>query len=198
MKSTLAAALLAIAPILYAATTDMTIAGFTLGAPLTIPQCDDQPHSMSVPTNMPCYRNQSRYLRSSDLGTPGWKVVTIMIGFGPRPAILNGSQIEAFIRDDTLVAVKFSTNGSQSQSSDLQTLIEKYGKPTSRKVERFQNGFGAKFEGVVAVWRLRDLLVQFESIFPDLETGLVAVALPEGIELINADVKRLSGNKSKL
>jgi hypothetical protein len=197
MKFIALAFLLSLSP-LSAVAVDFTIAGLTLGAPLSVPECERRElGTFSPPSTTTCYRDQGRYF-SSDLGTPGWKVVTVVLGRDSIPSILNGSEIESYTKNGVLVAVKFSTNGFDSQPRDLKTLIEKYGKPTSRKIEKFQNGFGAKFDGIVAIWRLQGLLVQLNGIYVDRETGLVTVGTPEGVELVNADGKRFSGNKNKL
>jgi hypothetical protein len=99
--------------------------------------------------------------------------------------------VEVFLDVEKIVAMRFQTYGWQSQASDLNELVEKFGKPTSRSTERFQNGIGATFEGTVVRWMRKDLHVQFNGLFPDLETGMVIVGLPSGARLINADNKRL-------
>jgi hypothetical protein len=166
---------------------DMKVAGLTLGDPLFLPECGaiNYPNISTETCQM-----EERAIRS------GWKITNVFLGRDVKPAMI--VSMRAYLRGELLVAVQFTTNGFDTQFADFNELVEKYGKPASRKIERFQNGFGAKFEGVLAIWRPHGLLIQFNGIYGDRKTGLVTIATPEGIELVNAGAEKLPRSKGRL
>ena len=70
--------------------------------------------------------------------------------------------------------VTILTRGPEAQDLVLLEITEKFGPPTTKSIEHEQNGFGAKFDVINAVWKRADGVIDFISIV-DPETGVITI-----------------------
>lgn len=173
----------------------MTVTGFTLGERFTVKECDKNSFSLG-PDRPTCFIAQNRYHHPPELGRHDWKVVTVHLSPGASPSIFKSGSLQAYVKDEVLVAVAFQTDGWQSQQRTLKSLVQKYGAPSKQWTEKMQSGTGGRFGAIVASWKLKGLLIDFHGITTDMETGDVIVGVPAGVDLVNADSKRISGGSS--
>lgn len=148
----------------------MSVFGLPLGEPFDVPVCKtDNYGSYLGPKQGYCFKPTSSEEIAQPLvpirsfsGTQG-----LVYASGERPSVIfPGVGVDAFVDliDGRLEGVRFKTQGIQSQQQDLETLISKYGKPTSSKTTKLQNGYGATFDNISASWRLKNLTVQFQGV----------------------------------
>ena len=122
-------------------------------------------------------------LRIKQLSPDMW-VLTIQLPYRSTPAIMRSNSLTGYAKAGALVGLDFWTHGVNTQQYDLQTLIEKYGQPSTRSGTSVQNRMGATFDSIVATWTLPDgLVVVFRGIGARLDEGMVQVSLPAAAEV---------------
>lgn len=90
------------------------------------------------------------------------------------------------------------TSGNDHKDADLQSLQEKFGRPESVENVPWQNGYGAHFESVEAVWTLAGgAKVYYGSADSDLDHGSVSVRSRFGDEHIQDVYRRLKNETGK-
>jgi hypothetical protein len=95
--------------------------------------------------------------------------------------------ISATVVDGNVEGIKFGTFGVRNATSVLDALTTKYGKPTDLTTSKVQNGYGASFDAITAVWLLPassdpKLTVVFRSVCEStLDEGCVTIDTPKGI-----------------
>lgn len=149
-----------------------TVLGMELRAPLTIPECGVE-GMLKVPKSPEtgaCYvRDNVRNAKGKFVAPTGPLAdgsVEIRFAFKNRPSIVSG-KVRGSLRGGNLASVVVYTGGMASQEADLKMLVEKYGEPTRINRPSYQNGYGAKFEGMEAEWELPSgTFVRLES--PDM------------------------------
>ncbi len=80
-----------------------------------------------------------------------------------------------------LARVEIYTRGISSQTSDFETLTQKFGQPTTLRRPTVQNRMGASFGTIEAEWKLVDgTSVVYGSTLTKIDDGIVIISTPEG------------------
>jgi len=156
-----------------------TAFGLQIGGALSLPECE----RIRVSKNNFAYRPiaQSWCYERMERGDTPLTNGTIEIKFPlkDRPQIVSGLSLIGTVMDGRLEGIGFNTLGVSNADDVLQKLTEKYGKPTSSEPYEVQNGFGAKFTSVRALWSFSNLVVIFKGVSSNLDSGLVIIETPK-------------------
>jgi hypothetical protein len=145
----------------------VTIAGYPLGRPFTMPPC---PKTKYGTTDFLIKKTCWTTNRPNDeVREVWWPPMETPIGYA----------MWARVRDRILVGVSFATTGAQGQDRVLSQLRDKFGEPTSFSREPMQNAFGMKIEGYLAVWVGPQVYVEFRGVESQIDHGLVIMETPE-------------------
>lgn len=87
--------------------------------------------------------------------------------------------------------IKIVTRGISTQERDYGLLVDKFGAPATKKIKTLQNGMGATFDTIQAVWARPDgVTIIFDGELGDLDRGQLWVVSAQ-------EVARLSAQKAK-
>ena len=190
----LVAALVAV----HAAAADLTVFGFELGKPLTLPEC---PYTTLPGDNFKLYEvvpPRTCYQEPRAVNGYGIPVREIDFGKTSAPPYVLYWRMFAVEQGGDLIGVRFSTPGISAQDVVLGELRRKYGAPTSISSEPLQNAFGATFDSVSALWRGGAVDVTFEGTFGRLDRGEVTIDLPAATALRRSWERATSAAERKL
>jgi hypothetical protein len=149
-----------------------SVYGIQLGEPLTIKEC---------PTETWIQRKNYKSLSKSDvpcfkhiLGNPGEPLPAKMTWL---EVFINDPYEDNFIKtlDGRVEEFSITTLGQSTQASDLEKLIQKYGKPHVSGNETLMNGYGAKYESLYAEWHFKDLEIRFDGILSKRDSGQITI-----------------------
>ena len=166
-----------------------TFYGITLLQPLSIAECGtfqdvaayrkkfrrfgSAIYPYARPTSGSCYWRADR----SKAGTAAplaFENVDIQFATANAPAFAYG--IRALVIDGRVQAVQWTTPGLARQEAILAQLTSKLGAATKTELVTKQNGFGAKYESVVASWSLpQTLTAVFQGSLDRVDRGSVAI-----------------------
>ena len=148
----------------------LTAFGFEIGKPLYLPECEFNPVlKYSGPQKKICM--EPRGLTSS--------FVSVHFPSNERPSLLSTDAVSVKLFIGNLEALGFGTKGFESKETVLQTLEQKYGKPTRLIETKVQNRLGAKFDSFLATWEFADLYVEYEPIYMGSMTeGFIRIETP--------------------
>ena len=135
-----------------------TVLGIELGKPLNYPQCSLDP-TAPPPNNQPCLQGISGFVLGKEL-----------------PSYAN--TLHPVVENGVVVSIEIITNGAAAEEAAYKGLLEKFGPPNKHHVTQMQNGFGAKFENIEAMWQKSTFTVMFEGIAGDSESGVIDIATP--------------------
>jgi hypothetical protein len=124
--------------------------GVTLGAPLSLPDCSSNPSAECTDT----------------LG--------VHFADGQRPVWVHFGFFSVDATDGTVGKIEVFTQGIEVQELVMAELTAKFGKPTASKIDHEQNGYGARFDVIQAIWKRADGEVSFVGAI-DSETGDITV-----------------------
>jgi hypothetical protein len=141
----------------------VSIAGYPLGRPFTMPQCPG--NRVALEAKAPCWTEVFPNEEQKDVR---W----------PESSDPLGYSTSAHVRNGVLVGMSFSTAGVNDQESTLRKLREKFGEPSSLKQDPVQNGFGAKAVKYEAVWEAPNVHVEFYGVRDRLDHGVVEIETP--------------------
>ena len=163
---------------------DLTVFGYELGAPIRAEACTHEILPFALPP-APCVTSLERKFPFAG----SWR--RLYFAAKTEPTYVVGSNLtlieEMPYAGGPLLGVMFETLGYPVQDSILETLTKKYGKPGSASTFTLQNGFGAKYDVLVAEWRSADLVVHFDGVTSsDLHSGQVFIGTPKAEELRRA------------
>ena len=141
--------------------------GVNIGEPYSLRKCDDNDLNFqkndskdgycSFPfnkTNLEWGETRYEVFKPAKIISPSW-----FKGGG------GGFTVSEF--EGKVVSIGVSTQGWDSQLSALKDLIEKFGKPTSRKNTRMINNFGVTFDVITAVWKKPTYTVTLRGVDSD-------------------------------
>jgi hypothetical protein len=168
-----------------------SIFGFTIGKRIEAPECPSKTIAgrkyFDVMSPYTCAWNEEH--RPND-PLPSRIVV---LAKNTSPSFMKGL-FRAYIKDDTMVGVRFSTFGVSTQEDTFVQLTAKYGKPSSITKSKAQTLVGASFEAINAEWRRDGIVVLFSGVTDRVDIGEVRI---ETNEFFNMKAQQ-SEQKSKL
>jgi hypothetical protein len=129
------------------------------------------------PTNSPCYQRWTNEFSTGPLVREG---VTISFPLSERPELLIDWKVSAFVIDGSVQLITFRTLPFRFQDTILDTLKRKFGEPSSLDPVSLQNGFGARFEALTAVWHPSQTITATYSSFTSDEGGDFTIGTPAG------------------
>ena len=193
MKPVVAACAFLLASSAFAA--DLTVFGFELGKPLNLPECR---YKMSGTMKLYDILSDTTCTEEAILiNTYGQPVRRIIFSQKEAPTIVKSWQMIALEADGNLIGVEFFTVGASAQDVTLQTLTQKYGKPSGKSSKTVGNNFGASMEAITASWKTQELNVYFEGITDRLDRGHVLIDLPQASALRESWFKQgTAGNRA--
>lgn len=156
----------------------MEVFGITMGAPLSIPECDMSGGSYSrlgLPSKspLPCWRKAHRYAGS----------VTIVLEKAPLGAV--NQLLDGELVGGELATLRVATTGADAQKYHLATLAEKYGPPPGYNVTEMQTRMGVIVPKVVADWAYDDLDVHLEGVGSRVDEGHILITTKPGTQLLD-------------
>ncbi|WP_143131757.1 hypothetical protein [Paraburkholderia aspalathi] len=170
----------------------LTVFGIAIGQPVTMPECPHVGLSVQALPTGPCY-----HLNDGKTGpiTAAAQGAEILFAPGNLPALSRGSSVGAMLLDEKIEMLTIWTSGNEHKDADLQSLTEKFGRPQSLENVPWQNGYGAHFESVEAVWTLTGgAKVYYGSADSDLDHGSVSVRSKIGDEHMQDEYHRLTSD----
>lgn len=176
--------------------TDLTVFGLTLGAPLTLPECTQR--MIGTTAVYETYQSVTCAQKPHPMNTYGQPVRVIDFPKATKPLILSNFYLIALESGGNLVGVRFATNGISDQEFDLTVLTNKYGKPTSIVRNKVQNKMGAVFESIEASWNFSDLTVTLKGSNGELNFGEITVDTPIASKLRKDWIEKELANLQKM
>lgn len=187
-----------------------TIFGITLMQPMPLPECSSKPEAVrkfrkayekyqnkitlwfpyEAAKTGPCYeRMTAKAGTDAPLFDEG-----ISVDF-PMSQLPDGAKwdgVSATIIDGKVQGVTFLTYGYNSQTLVLDQLKAKFGEPTIFKPVKKQNGYGATFESIEAVWSPGNgITITFEGTLSRTDVGLVQVQTQAARNRLKASLEPL-------
>lgn len=160
---------------------DLTVFGFVLGKPLSLPECQ-----FKMVGTAKLYEPIPPQTCAQDpikIDTYGQPVRRIIFAQAEAPDIVKNWQMIALEAGGNLVGLEFFTAGAVSQDLVFQTLARQYGKPTRKTTSAVGNNYGASAQAISAAWASRQLNVTFDGIQDRLDRGRVVINTPEAAAL---------------
>lgn len=195
MQAHLTALLTVAAGIASAQPPPMDIVDLRLGAPLSVPECaSHRVGGMVIYSNLyPWSESGTCYQHDLSQGPGGAKPSDETVGILPQQPPHAINKIKAEIVAGKIEGVILLTTGYVDQQSLYDSLVEKYGKPTSTGHLSLQNRMGASFDSIDAIWQFPDLKVTFSGMANKIDTGVIVARTGAGQA---ADVARTAHEKA--
>lgn len=182
---TLIAHLSLIAPALAATAAAPSLYGVTIGKPLSLPRCSDDPMTTGRAERMCWWNRDGADQQEGDLD----------ISFGPSfPVYLYSNLLMVRVVGGVVVRIAVTTDGAEVQHVIASLLKQKFGVPSAAHVRQLQNGFGARYNVLSQRWTFKtgaDL--RFEGTLDDIERGSIIMRGPTEIRIDNAAAKGALG-----
>ncbi|MCU1285947.1 MAG: hypothetical protein JWO13_2297 [Acidobacteriales bacterium] len=176
---------------------DLSVFGFQIGKPFNLAECPTmqvarERYTYSGSSGAPCYKRTG--LLRTKVAPVYTATVLIQFPSAEQPALSSGLDISAQVMDGNLEGIGFNTAGVRDGEKVLQSLIEKYGEPTTKQLSTVQGSYGTVYPMIVARWAFSNLEVSFKSISTELSSGLVTIDSIKCREWRQATLKRLTGS----
>lgn len=182
---TLIAHLSLVVPALAVTAAAPSLYGVTIGKPLGLPRCADDPISKGRAERMCWWSSNGADQPEGDLD----------ISFGPTfPVYLYSNLLMVKVTDGVVARIAVTTDGAEVQQVISNLLKQKFGAPSATRVRQLQNGFGARYNVLSQRWTFKtgaDL--RYEGTLDDIERGSIIMRGPTEIRNDNAAAKRALG-----
>jgi len=183
------------APAGVAATVDSlhSVFGIALGQPLAIPEC---PKYGSGPFIRYEFRKEEacwqRPVESAGCEpiTDGYAGVEFPVH--TLPLWTRTSRVTVRIVAGRVEGARIYTSGIKGQDAALQSLIDKYGKPSSSLNADVQNRMGAQYTSLNSSWKVGDLTVVLLGTTGRLDEGQVEISTDIGSAAFKSDAAKLT------
>jgi hypothetical protein len=162
---------------------DLTVFGFELGKPLSLPECPATRTPVGATKfyeEIPAYTCFQEPRKFNGYGIPARMVV---FGKSEAPPFVRYWRFVALEHGGVLIGVRFGTNGASSQDLVISQLTAKYGKPSSTSTRVVQNLMGAQFNAIIAVWSGGSVDVTYDGVTGEIDRGQVTIDLPQATAL---------------
>ena len=181
-----------------------SIFGISIDEPLTLSECVSATDPNKYHANSSAYKGRFSYkypdvnpcferLNRQGLGdAPINETVHVQFPLKDRLATAADNTIVVQLIDGKVAFIRFNTKGRIFQDEDLVIFTNKYGKPTTVRAVPLQNGFGAQFESLIAVWRInRNVTATYSSFSGGLggRYGDFSVGTAQGKSALEAPIR---------
>lgn len=205
---------------------DMMIAGLAMGEPLSAPRCRSLerpvpplPLGAGTPQHEAAVRAWERAFDESVRAGKAAQKVTCFAdvraedfderGVSVRVAehlctdTMSNCVVSALLDQGKLVGVTLRTRGLYSDQALRQDLVEKYGKPTTKRAVSWQNNNGARWEAEALSWNLTDLVVSYRPLEGSIgnhppNLGFITVLTARGMQLEEQERKRSNTSRPRI
>lgn len=165
---------------------DLTVFGMKLGEPLALPECAfEKSYGSKMRYVFPDYKNpppdcwKHRFLASP--GSPQNPNGKYDLQLQSMPRGFSSIGVELTLIDGRVESLWFPTVGTM-QADVKNTLVAKYGSPTTDKTETLSNRMGASFESLTATWTFDDLQIVFLGLASTIEKGVVTISTQRAVQ----------------
>jgi hypothetical protein len=195
VKHGLICALLAVT----AAHAETSFYGVTVGKPLSdITECPTESYmnaySYSARIQYLCYQQTgAKFQPSAPIGNGP---LNLKWPRGQGPEYSQGDSLYVMLVDGRVEAIRMGTFGQISQQLVYSALIAKFGQPAKSTVEQVQNGYGAKFDAIRALWLDGEVTISFDGVYSNLEHGLVSIESPTGKAAMKSHMDKVLGRSA--
>jgi len=152
----------------HAAQPERTVLGVTLNTRFALPACAATEVTIS---SRICFN--PAMINRKDWGAEEYFVSIPIKG---TPAFVRG-EINVYVLDGIISAVKIGTWGIQGQYGALDYLKKQYGEPTRARKEK-PRGIRARFPSEFAEWDLKDVSVRLQGTTGSVDWGQIEVLTP--------------------
>lgn len=144
------------------------------------------PYSYSI--SAPCYQRYSNPMSSDQIIN---EEITMIY---PNSISVGKNGFKVYIRQGVVDLIEIETKGMETQAADYDNLIKKFGRPSKENIIDLQNGFGAKFQSVNALWTLSNNgIIYFSSRFAGDNWGKLVLGTDDGVSQF---INKYYGNNS--
>lgn len=188
-----------------------SVFGLPLGQPIALPQCKTDSPEYGL---KPHYRlNSNRYMdeercwqhRFTDFtGLAGTQlgvneVIEVYFPLSEKldPGLILGSLMDLIIMDGKAEGASWTTIGKAAPYV-LTKLTEKFGKPSSTEAVTLQNGMGARFSTIYAIWKTDTFSVLFKGLDESIKEGRVRIKTKTLLDRESSETKKLQDSSTKL
>lgn len=178
------------------AVADTLVFGIPLGEELAIPECAKTSYGYAPGTDKVCFERV--FGKEKDTGPVVNETVSIKFPINELPQIIKGASISGLIIDGKLEGIGFNTAGVRTAKMVLEKLKEKYGEPDVFLPRTVTNRMGAAFDTFSAGWTLPELVILYQGILGDLDTGLVNIDTKKGSDHRSKKLRELTKDKRPL
>ena len=177
---------------------DPSVFGIKLGAPSPLPECI---HAMIISERSPDLYDfvQPKTCREKANRIPdeqferGWMHFPTKI----MPDVVTFPMVSTIEIDGNVEQVEFNTFGHDLMSDVIAQLSTKYGAPTgSRPSLSIIEGIGVPMTDTL--WVFANMAVEYRSIGPSMEAGVVTVTTSKGFRALMAGIDRRNAAKTPL
>jgi hypothetical protein len=178
--------------------TDLTVFGLEIGKPVQLPECEfvmigkEMRDYISPVHQRTCVTVMRNFYSNAHART-------LFFSYADEPKIVDQSKNATNLildQNGALIGLQFPTSGISSQSTVLDQLTTKYGKPTESQATHVQNQLGAQFDVLHALWNLPGITVLFHGALTKIDEGFVTIDSPEAAKLRADALAHLNTGKS--
>jgi hypothetical protein len=165
-----------------AAEQSVSLYGVELGKPFTLPECP-----LSGQTAM-CFQRTTG--TAFDVAAPisrGERSVAVYFASGEMPSIVNYRYFGVQLSDGVVQQISIVTKGVSAQEDTLRQLTQKFGPPGSAPTKVMQNGFGATYSSVDALWHIGNYWLSFRGIDGRADRGSILALTDSAYSQIKAE-----------
>jgi hypothetical protein len=94
--------------------------------------------------------------------------------------LTTSSEMTALAIDGKIESVSFATGGLAAHDLVFAALKAKYGEPVALRSTPMQNGYGASFDAILAIWHTKDVNVVYQAGNAARDSGSVQVSTSKG------------------
>jgi hypothetical protein len=162
-----------------------SIFGVEMGKPFNVPSCKkSRGQELCYEKSFPTPWGSRMYDMRIHPGLLTWKIKKSGFTLG----VLNNEVVEIVI----------TTGGNEAQEQVFIDLVEKFGEPEAVKTKDLQNSYGAKFEGLEALWDTSEHFVFIIGIHEKIDEGYLVIRTKteNGLEHLKATESFFASKKS--
>lgn len=144
----------------------------------------DKPYLVyAMPETAPCFQ---RYDNQFEVTPLAKELMTIRFPLSEKLEIAPLWEIQAFVINGSVELITSPTADFRFQNTVLETIERKFGKPAKLEAVPLQNGFGARFEGLRAVWHPSSTVTATYESYVSAKEGDLTIGTPAGIAAYEA------------
>jgi hypothetical protein len=187
-----------------AAPSPTSIFGISIGEPLSLSECIPATDPAKYHTDKSAYKGNfyykfpvaapcfERLAQQGQGNSPVNEIVNVQFPLKERLAAAADNAVVVQLLHGKVEFIRFNTKGRIFQDEDLATFSAKFGKPTSAKPVALQNGYGAEFEALIAIWKITPTVTATYSSFAGSisgKYGSFSIGTEQGKAALEAPIK---------